>query len=178
MKRLIPLLLILALAQAGCTGGAPGFATAPYCSSIERLGLVAQSVPSSSYVPCLTRLPTGWRSDELEIRSGLTSFELISDRAEGHPARVEFRRRCDPSEGAPIPPRTLGGRTYLALRTITPRFSGRMYDEFPGGCVTYTFDFERGPHIALMAELESAVGFVPRAELANSLRHQLEVELP
>lgn len=162
----------------GCTGAAPGFTTAPRCWSVERVGLVAQSVPSSTYVPCIRELPAGWRTDELVVRNGLTSFELISDRAAGHPARAEFQRSCRPAGGTPVPPRTVGGRTYLALRTISPRFSGRMYDVFPGGCVTYTFDFQRGPHIALMAELSSAVGFIPRAELSNSLRHRLGVELP
>lgn len=178
MNRLTVLVLIAVLMLAGCTDAAPRFATAPRCSSIERVGLVAQSVPSASYLPCISQLPTGWRSDELVIRTGLTAFDLVSDRAPGHPAHIELRQACHPFEAVPVPPRTLGGRTYLALRTISPRFTGRMYDVFPGGCVIYTFDYQRGPHIALVAELESAVGFVPRAELANALRHQLGVELP
>jgi hypothetical protein len=178
VKRLAPYLIAAVLVLAGCTGAAPGFATAPRCSSVERLGLVAQSVPTSSYVPCISKLATGWRSDELVIRNGGTTFDLVSDRAPNHPARIEFRRSCTTSGAVPVPPRTLGGRTLLALRTISPRFAGQMYDVFPGGCVTYTFDFQRGPHIALMAELESAVGFVPRTLLSRSLTHRLGVELP
>lgn len=162
----------------GCTGAAPGFATAPRCSSVERLGLVAQSVPSSSYIPCITRLATGWHTDELVIRDGSTSFDLVSDRATGDPVHVAFRSSCDPSGGAPVPPRTLGGRTYLELHTVSPRFAGTLYDVFPGGCVTYRFDLRRGPHIALMADVQSSVGFVPRAQLDRSLRRQLGVEPP
>lgn len=162
---------------AGCAGAAPGSATAPRCSSVERLGLIAQSVPSSSYVPCIARLETGWHTDGLAVRSGATTYYLVSDRSRNHPVRVAFRARCDVVGGAPVPPRTVGGRSYLALHAISPRVAGTLYDVFPGGCVTYGFDFERGPHIALMADLESSVGFLSRAELDRSLRRQLGVEL-
>jgi hypothetical protein len=162
----------------GCTGAAPGSATVPRCSSIERLGLIAQSVPTAGYIPCITRLGTGWHSDELVIRNGATTFELVSDRAENHPVRVAFRSGCDVAGGAPVPPRTLGGRSYLALHTISPRVTGTLYDVFPGGCVTYGFDFQRGPHIALMADLQSSVGLLARVELDRSLRRELGVHLP
>ena len=161
-----------------CTVAAPGFATAPGCPSVQRLGLVAQSVPSSSYVPCIIQLATGWHTDNLVIRQGSTRFDLVSDRATKYPVQVAFRPACRPSAAAPVPPRTLGGRTYLELHTISPRFAGTLYDVFPGGCVTYRFDFQRGPHIALMADLQSSVGFVARVELDRSLRRQLGVQLP
>jgi hypothetical protein len=162
----------------GCGDTGPSFATAPRCSATERLGLIAQSVPSATYVPCITALPAGWQSRDLDVQDGSTTFELVSDRAQGHPVHIAMRRSCDLSSGAPIPPRTVGGRTYLALRSIDPRFVGTMYDAFPGGCVTYEFDFQRGPHIALMAELQSSVGFVSRTDLAHSIHKQLGVELP
>jgi hypothetical protein len=125
----------------------------------------------------VSQLATGWQGRALTVEDGVTRFELLSDRAQGRAVRVEFRRSCRMSAGAPIPPRTAGGRSYLALRTIAPRYAGAMYDVFPGGCVTYRFDFERGPHIALMAQLQAAVTFVARAELARKLRDRLGVEL-
>jgi hypothetical protein len=149
----------------------------PHCTAIERLGLLAQSVPSSSYVPCIAELATGWQGRALTVQDGAADFELLSDRARGRAVRVAFRRSCRMSAGAPIPPRTAGGRSYLALRTVTPRYRGTMYDVFPGGCVSYRFDFERGPHIALMAQLQAAVAFVSRAELARNLHDRLGVEL-
>lgn len=181
MKRFAVLIcsaVLVAPLLASCAGAAPGSATAPRCSSTERLGLIAQSVPSSSYVPCITRLSTGWHTDELVIRSGATTFDLVSDRAQNHPVRVALRSDCEVVGGVPVPPRTLGGRSYLALHTISPRVTGTLYDVFPGGCVTYRFDFERGPHIALMADLASSVGLLSRVELDRSLREQLGVELP
>ena len=171
-------LLLLPL-PSGCAanGDSTRVATAPRCSSLERLGLIAQSVPSSSYVPCITELPTGWTSNRLTVQDGSTRFDLLSDRAQGHDVRVDFRRHCHPSAAAPIPPRTAGGRSYLALRSIDPHYTGTMYDVFPGGCVSYHLDFQRGPHIALMAQLQAAVGFISRAELNRQLRRHLGVEL-
>ena len=37
-------------------------------------------MPTSSYVPCITRLRAGWHTDELVIRSGAPTFDLVSDR--------------------------------------------------------------------------------------------------
>lgn len=150
---------------------------APQCGSVERVAIIAQSVPSASYVPCLLRLPAGWTSGRFQVRSGRTSYTLTSDRAPGHPVVVELRDRCRPVGATPIAARTPGGRTALRVREIDPRYAGTMFDVFPGGCVTYRFDFARGSHIALMAELQSAVGFVTRIELRRLLQDRLGVEL-
>ncbi len=166
--------VLLSLDVAGCTTAA---LTMPGCTALERLGLIAQSVPSAGYIPCLAQLPTGWRSSDLTVENGRTRVRLSSDRAPGHPVAVELRASCDVGSATPFPPRTPGGRSYLLLGSIDPRYSGTMFDVFPGGCVTYRFDFERGPHIALMADLQSAVGFVARRQLRLDLRRRLGVEL-
>jgi len=152
-------------------------ADVPTCGSLERVGLIAQSVPSASYVPCIASFAQGWRSTHLAVRSGQTRFSLLSDRAHGHAVDVALQSTCDVTGATPAPPRTPGGRTYLALHSIAPRYAGTMYDAFPGGCVTYTFDFERGAHIALMAELKSMVGLVSRRQLSLDLHRQLGVDL-
>lgn len=152
-------------------------AALPACTSVERLGLVAQSVPSSSYVVCLASLPAGWTSENTRIEDGRTAFHLVSDRAPDDPVRVELRAGCDYRGATPVPPRTPGGRTYLAVQRIAPRYAGTLYDVFPGGCVTYRFDFARGRHIGLMADLQAAVGFVSRQQLRRELRSELGVRL-
>jgi hypothetical protein len=181
MRRWLALVVAAGVAlplTSGCSESGSVVSTAPACSSVERLGLLAESVPTSSYIPCVVALPPGWTSSGLDVRNGSTRFELLSDRAQGHAVRVEFGRRCDESAGAPIPPRTIGGRTFLAVRAVDPRYTGTMYDVFPGGCVSLRFDFARGPHIALMADLQSAVGYLARTELRRELRRRLGVELP
>ncbi len=152
-------------------------AQVPRCGSIERVALIAQSVPSTSYVPCISALQQGWTSSGLHVRNGETRFTLRSDRSPDHPVQVELSAVCAVGAATPFPPRTAGGRTYLQLRGIDPRYTGTMYDVFPGGCVSYRFDFQRGPHIALMVEFEAAVGFVSRQQLRLDVRRHLGVRL-
>lgn len=150
---------------------------APHCAAIERVALIAQSVSSASYVPCLATLSAGWRSSGLQVRNGRTTFTLSSDRSPGHGVGVAYGRSCRLGPAVPLTARTPGGRTYVDLTGIDPRYAGTMYDVFPGGCVTYRFDFPRGPHIALMDELESAVEFVPRQQLRLEVARRLGVRL-
>ena len=46
-----------------------------------------------------------------------------------------------------------------------------------GGCVSYSFNFTTGPHIALMEQFEGAIGLYPRQQLRLILKHMLGVEL-
>ena len=175
--RAIRLLLAVVLATplAACApADSPGL---PRCTAIERLGLIAQAVPSASYVPCLAQLPAGWSTEAFDVRRAAMTVKLVSDRAQGPAVSLRFSRSCRTAGAAPFPARSLGGRTYLRLRTLRPRFAGTLIDAFPGGCVQYRFDFVRGQHIALMAQLQSAVGFRSRVQLRQELRHRLGVEL-
>jgi hypothetical protein len=67
--------------------------------------------------------------------------------------------------------------TYTRFTSISPRFAGRLYDVFSGGCVSYSFNFTTGPHIALMEQFEGAIGLYPRQQLRLVLKHKLGVEL-
>lgn len=168
-------LLALVPAFSACSVTSAG--VAPSCGSVERVALIAQSVPSTSYVPCIADLQPGWSSRALSVHNGHTRFRLDSDRSPDHPVDVELRPSCRLGSATPIAPRTPGGRTYLKLTDIDPRYIGTMYDVFPGGCVSYAFNFERGPHIALMTQLSSAVGFVPRQQLRLQVQDRLGVRL-
>ena len=166
--------VLVAAALPGCTSEA---STMPRCGDPVRLAVVAQSVPTASYVPCVRALPTGWRVTDFEVARGGTSFVLLSDRAEGRPVDVRLVERCSPDGASPQPPRASGGRAYLRLRSIAPRYAGHRYDVFAGGCVVARFDFARGAHIALMEDLTNAVALLPRRELRLQLRQHLDAEL-
>ena len=81
------------------------------------------------------------------------------------------------SGASPSPARAPGVLTYTRLDSIRPRFAGRLYDVFPGGCVTYAFDFSHGSQIALMEQFKAAVGLYPRQQLRLVLKQELGVEL-
>ena len=147
------------------------------CDSLRRVATVAQSVPAATYVPCIAPLPAGWRNVSTDIQRGRTQVRLLSDRADGRAVEVSYQARCDIRQAVPRTPRAIGVRTYLQLRSISPRYAGTITDVFPGGCVTYRFDFRRGPHIPLMADLEQAVRLLPRQQLRIDVRRELHLEL-
>ena len=156
---------------------APDPGAAPPCGSVRRVALVAQAVPGAAYVPCIDHLEEGWRDGDFLARRGRASFTLRPERAGSRSVTVVLEGACDVSDAVPTRPRAEGVRTALSLRSITPRYAGRLVDVFPGGCITYRFDFARGPHIALMEELETTVGLMSRRDLRLQLRRELSVEL-
>ena len=157
----------------GCTGIE---SAAPGCTGdSRRLALVAQSVPGAAYLPCVGPLPAGWSTAAVHISSGRTHFRLESDRS--RPVDVELLDRCDVSGATPTTPRADGVRTYRRLDSITPRYRGTLFDVFAGGCLTYRFDFQRGAHITLTEEFQTAAGLRSRRDLALELRRDLGVDL-
>jgi hypothetical protein len=169
------LLPVLLLATSGCALGAE--TATPTCEDVERVALVAQSVPSAAYVPCLTRLPTGWRAGGFDVERGSSTLTLRSDRGGGRPVEVVLTEGCDVRGASPAPPRAVGVRSYLRVDSVSPEYAGTAYDVFPGGCVRAEFAFPRGPHIPLMEDLGNAVELVPRREVRIALRNELGVEL-
>lgn len=149
----------------------------PSCASILRLALVAQSVPTAAYVPCLNPLLPGWTAAGFRASSGHSEFSLRSNLASDSPVVVQLVPHCDVTGATVVTPRGPGVSTYRKLRTIAPRYAGTLTDVFPGGCVTYQFDFQRGAHIALIENFESTVALFPRQQLAVDLHRRLGVSL-
>ena len=149
----------------------------PDCDPAPRLGVIAQSVPGATYVPCIGELNEEWSTRGFRAGRGGTRFTLVPHRPGGRPVRVDFTSSCDVSGAVPTTPRAEGVRTSIRLSTISPRYTGTLADVFAGGCVTYRFDFARGSHIALMEQLHATVALVPRRELRLELQDQLGVDL-
>jgi hypothetical protein len=168
--------IVLAAALVASVGCARVERALPRCDADERLALVAQSVPSAAYVPCVDDLPPGWRADEVDVRDGQARISLRSDRA-ARPVVIELAADCDASGAVPLAPKEAGVRTQQRLASVSPSYRGTIFDEFPGGCVTSRFDFERGPHLALMEELRQALRLFPRRELRQQLLESLGVDI-
>ena len=161
-------------ALTGCTtvdGAVPG------CGVPLRLAVVAQSVPSASYLPCIHGLAPGWTTSGFDPTQDGTSFLLNSDRAPGRPVRVRLAATCNVRGASPSPSRAPGVLTYTRLDSISPRFAGTLYDMFPGGCVSYRFDFGSGSQIELVEQFEQAIDLNPRQQLRLVLKQELGVEL-
>jgi hypothetical protein len=168
---------LLLAASALLTGCAAVSHPAPGCGDPLRLAIIAQSLPSASYLPCIRALPQGWSTSGFDPSQAGASFLLNSDRSPGRPVVVRLTATCAPGGASPSRPRAPGVVTYTRLTSIAPRFAGSLYDVFPGGCVSYAFDFTLGSQIALMEQFERAVGLYPRQQLRLVLKHELGVEL-
>jgi hypothetical protein len=169
-------IVVLALA-AMLTSCATSSGAVPGCGDPLRLAIIAQSVPSASYVPCLRELPEGWSTSGFDPTQDGSSFLLNSDRSPERPVTVRLSGTCAIGGASPSSARAPGVLTYTRLDSISPRFAGRLYDVFPGGCVSYGFDFASGSQIALMEQFEGAVGLYPRQQLRLVLKQKLGVEL-
>ena len=168
---------VMLTAGAALTGCTTTGGTVPGCGDPLRLAVVAQSVPSASYVPCIHALPPGWDTSGFDPTQDGTGFLLNSDRSPGQPVTVRLAGTCDVLGASPSPSRAPGVLTYTRLDSISPRFAGTLYDVFPGGCVSYRFDFGSGSQIALMEQFQQAVGLYPRQQLRLVLKQELGVEL-
>lgn len=168
---------VMCAAAAALTGCGAQAGTVPGCGDPLKLAIIAQSVSGASYIPCINELPEGWGTSGFEPASGGTSFTLDSDRSPGRPVTVRLSARCATGGASPSPPRAPGVLSYTRLTSISPRFAGALYDVFPGGCVSYQFDFTLGEHIALMEQFQSAVGLYPVQQLRLVLKQKLGVEI-
>jgi hypothetical protein len=174
VRRTAVLVAVLAAGLAGACGA--DRAGAPACDDARRLAIVAQSVPDAAYLPCVGDLPPGWDVRRFEVTDRGTSISLGSDRAD-RPIEVELSASCELDGATATTPRDEGVRTYLLVDDLRPRYEGRLLDVFPGGCITYEFAFERGPHVALMDELQRAVGLRARRDVRQALDADLHVNL-
>jgi hypothetical protein len=165
---------VLALLLAGCAED--GSSLMPRCRADQRLALVAQSVPGASYVPCVAELPAGWSFADLDVDDDGSTITLESDRAD-RGVDVSLKPACDLGRATPIAPSDEGVRTYQRVDAISPRYVGRVIDVFPGGCVEASYDFERGPHVALVTELQQAMGLYSRRQLRQELKADLGITL-
>ena len=175
LAAMIAAMFAAATALTGCAATSSDMA--PRCDDPLRLAIIAQSLPTATYVPCLRDLPEGWSSSGFDATQSGTSFLLDSDRSPERPVQVQLTATCRPGIASPSPPRAPGVLTYTRLTSVRPRFSGTLYDVFPGGCVSYAFDFALGSQIALMEQFEGAVGLYPRQQLQLVVKQKLGVEL-
>jgi membrane-associated phospholipid phosphatase/tRNA A-37 threonylcarbamoyl transferase component Bud32 len=142
----------------------------PQCGTGHSTVLAAQAVPSAARVPCVADVPSGWLVDTAEISSGRVRFWLDSDQAGVQAVTVTLAATCDVSAAEEIPSDEPGTRRFEDPRSLIPKFAGTRFYTFPGGCVTYRFNFAAGASPSLAIPVDGAVSFVPRARLVDHVR--------
>ena len=174
-RRTATALLATALLASGCSastsvsGELPGCATGDDASAANGVILMAQSVPTASWVPCVESVPVGWTFAGLDAHSGSARFWLDSDRDGDRAIEVLLTEDCD-TEGATEIPRELDDlRRFERVTQVSPQYLGRRYYVFDGGCLTVVFTLSgdnRGEPLALATQ---SLGVVSREDLATQV---------
>ena len=172
-------LVLVGALVAGC--GSDGFAAeagVPECEPSGELVAIAQAVPSATFVPCIEEFPVGWSFGGMDVRDGHATFSLSNDRAGVRSVEVTLAETCDTS-GATELSSAGRPRRFLRVDELAARRRGAWLHRFVGGCVTYgfsvptdTYDFD-----AFNVELEAALGFFSRREIATDVRRRYGTEL-
>ncbi|WP_138734199.1 hypothetical protein [Modestobacter excelsi] len=169
----------LALLAAGCLAGCgsdsanptAAITEPPLCPVEDRAGagngviLMAQSVPTSSWVPCLDVLPSGWTFQHLDARDGLSRFWLDSDRDGPRAIEVRLEESCDTSGAVEIASDHEYTHRLERVRRVSPAYAGERYYVFRGGCLTIVFQLDKGSPGEALAVASQAVGVVSREDL-------------
>ena len=133
--------------------------------------LMAQAVPSASWVPCLEGMPLGWHFSDMDVDRGSARFWLDSDRDGMHAIEVRLTESCFTSGATEIPSDRPEMRRLERVNQVTPLYIGRRYYLFEGGCITVVFRLSgenRGEPLAVATQ---GLGAVPRDEL-RALVHE------
>jgi serine/threonine protein kinase/membrane-associated phospholipid phosphatase len=176
------LLLLVSVAQVGDML-APAHdlpvSASPDCGTNDMMILIAQSQPLASQVPCIATLPSGWDLEEAQVRRNRTTFEIASDRADDDAVEVTLEREgaCDVTGAQAVPSDEGGTRRFERPERLTGGLQGTRYYLFPGGCVTYDYDFGEGAPPSLVFEADQALGFVARDELVAKVRETSDLRL-
>jgi hypothetical protein len=167
---------VLALLAAGCLAGcANDTATAvtepPLCpvgndGAGNGVILMAQSVPTASWVPCIsTSLPLGWAFHHLDARDGLAQFWLDSDRDGTRAIEVRLEPSCNTAGTTEIASDRDGMRRLERVRQVSPTFAGERHYLFDGGCLSVVFRLDGDSPGEALALASQAVGVVDRDDL-------------
>ncbi len=132
--------------------------------------LMAQSVPTASWVPCLNPLPPGWHFTDVVAQNGSARFFLESDRNDMTSPRameVLLTESCDTTGASQVPSDREGMRRFERVNQVSPTYVGSRYYVFEGGCLTVQFTLSGDDRSEPLAVATQIIGTVPREDLQN-----------
>jgi hypothetical protein len=162
----------------GCAGNSTAITDPPLCrADSDGAGngviLMAQSVPSASFVPCIgAALPLGWDFHHLIARNGAARFWLDSDRDGQQAVEVRLTESCTTSGTTEIPSDHDGMRRFERVTRINPTYAGTRYYVFDGGCLTVSFSLAGDDPGEALALASQVVGVVARSDLQQQVHEQ------
>jgi hypothetical protein len=175
-RRVLTGVVVLA-AAAGCgtnvsVGEAAGLPRCAPAGNVAEGGtvLMAQSVPTAGWLPCVRQLPPGWSFASFLPRKGRTEMAFDSDRDGTHALVVILQPSCDVTGATEVPSEHPEMRRYERVTRVTRGFGGERHYVFTGGCVTYRFDLRGTTRAEPVAVMSEALGFLSRNTVARRVR--------
>jgi hypothetical protein len=139
--------------------------------------LMAQSVPSAGWVPCLDSMPVGWHFADLDAHSDAARFWLDSDEYGVHAIEVQLTASCDTAGATEIRSDRLEMRRLEKVTQVTPQFVGRRFYLFDGGCIAVVFRLSGMNSAEPLGVATQAIGVVRRNELRDLVREKSDGRL-
>jgi len=173
----VPLVSVAGLLT-GCASDSTAITSPPLCS--DRSGaadngviLMAQSVPTASWVPCISSaLPLGWNFHHLDARNGVSRFWLDSDRDGQQAVEVRLEKSCATAGATDVPSDREGMTRLERVDRLTPSYAGARYYLFDGGCLTFVFALAGDNAGEALGVSSQVVGVVARADLAAQVQKE------
>ena len=177
MRALLAGLLLVGLAT-GCVNTSEHAEDAgrrPTCTSrpgtVQRGVLImAQSVPSAEWLPCIRATPPGWTFDKIQPRDGEVRMLFNSDRDGLHALTVILRPSCDLDGATEVPSEQPEMRRFERVTRVSNGYGGERHYTFAGGCVTYRFDLRGSSRAEPVAAASESLGFLSRKNLDEMVR--------
>jgi hypothetical protein len=139
--------------------------------------LMAQSVRTSTWVPCLEAMPLGWYFADLEAQNGSARFWLDSDRFGTRAIEVQLTPACSVEGATEIPSDRDRMRRFERVTQVSPGYVGQRLYRFPGGCITVLFTISGEESSEPLAVATQALGAVHRDELRDLVHEQSDGRL-
>ncbi len=139
--------------------------------------LMAQSVPTASFVPCLEGMPVGWHFAALDAQSGSARFWLDSDRHGMHAIEVRLTESCDTRGATQIPSERPDMQRLERVIKVHPQFIARRFYVFDGGCITVVFTLSGSDSSEALAVATQGLGAVKRDALRDLVREESDGRL-
>ena len=162
----------------GCASDSTAITSPPLCGSGggeagNGVILMAQSVPTATFVPCIRgTLPLGWSFHHLIARNGSARFWLDSDRDGDLAVEVRLTESCRTDGSTEIASDREGMRRLERVDRLDPTYAGTRYYLFDGGCLTVVFHLAGDDPGEALALASQAVGVVARSDLQQQVRDE------
>jgi hypothetical protein len=167
----VSLLLLSGCSSSALSAAAPECPVGPEELS-EELVIEAQSVPTATYLPCVSALPAGWRFGGLDARDGISTLTMFYDPVESSSVEVRLTRSCDVSGATEVPSEQPGVRTFNRVSSGGAVLEGRSHRTFEGGCITYSYSFSGPDPSVILGQLESSVALWKREQIDERLAEE------